>query len=86
MPADLRSPESVGRPAGAVVVRTFAADRKVEIYDMFHMPGTYMPPTGFVPMTHDTYNAYTSLFLFSAKRRDFNLRAGLVLPTPGTDH
>ena len=43
-------------PAGAVVVRTCAADRKVEIYDMFHTPGTYTPPTAdFIAMTHDSY-------------------------------
>ena len=51
--SDLRSPRSFGRPAGALVVRTYAGDRKVEIYDMFHTPGTYMPPTGCVAMTHD---------------------------------
>ena len=55
--SDFRSPGSVGLPAGAVVVTTCAGDGKVEIYDMFHTPGTYMPPTGFVSMTHehDTY-------------------------------
>ena len=50
--SDLRSPRSFGRPAGALVVRTYAGDRKVEIYDMFHTPGTYMPPTGLFAMTH----------------------------------
>ena len=51
--SDLRSPGSVCRPAGVVFVRTW--DRKVEIYDMFRTPGTYVPPTGFVAMTPGTY-------------------------------
>ena len=55
MPSDLRPPGSVGRPAGAVVVRTCVGDRKVEIYDMFHTSATYMPPTGFVAIKHDTH-------------------------------
>ena len=50
MLSDLRFPESVGHPAGAAVV-SCAGDGKVEVYDMFHSPGTYMPPTGFVAMT-----------------------------------
>ena len=53
--SDLRSPGSVGHPAGAAVVRTCAADRKVDIYNMLHTPGTYMPPTYFVAMAHDAY-------------------------------
>ena len=54
--SDLRSPGSVGRPAGPGVVRTCAGDREVEIYDMFHTPGTYTPPTAdFIAMTHDSY-------------------------------
>ena len=56
MLSDLRPPAgSVGHPAGAAVVRTCTGDRKVEMCGMFHTPGTYMPPTGFVAMTHDTY-------------------------------
>ena len=42
--SNIRFPGSVGHPTGAAVVRTCAGDRKVEIYDMFHTPGTYMPP------------------------------------------
>ena len=50
--SDLRSPGSVSHPAdGAAVVRTCAGDRIVEIYDMFHTPGTCIPPKGFVSMT-----------------------------------
>ena len=45
---DVLSSGSVGRLAGAVVARTCAGDRKVEIYDMFHTPGAYIPPTAFV--------------------------------------
>ena len=56
--SNIRFPGSVGHPTGAAVVRTCAGDRKVEIYDTFHTPGTYMPPTGFVAMTHDTYVQY----------------------------
>ena len=49
------SPGRVGHhPAGAVVVGTCAGGHKVNIYDMFHTPGTYTPPTGFVAMTHYT--------------------------------
>ena len=81
--SDLRSSGSVGRPAGAAVVRTCTGDRKVETYDMFHTPGTCMPPTGFVAMTNDTYLQYL-LCLFSAKSRDFNARAGRVLATDTT--
>ena len=71
--SDLRSSGSAGRPAGAAVMRTCTGDRKVEIYDMFHTPGTYMPPTGFVAMTHDMYLQYH--VFFSAKSGDFNARA-----------
>ena len=60
-----RSPGSVGNFAGTAVVRTCAGDRKVEIYDMFHTPGTYMPPTGFVAMAHDTY----TFNIFSFRRK-----------------
>ena len=56
------------------------ADRKVKIYDMFHVPGTYMPRTGFVAMAHDTCVHFNS-FEVSAKSRDFNLRAGRVITT-----
>ena len=59
---DFRSPGSVGNPAGAAVVSTFAGDRRVEIYDMFHTPGAYMPPTGFAVMTNDTYVQYNFSF------------------------
>ena len=76
--SDLQSPGTVGFPAGAAVVRSCAADRNVEMYDMFHTPGANMPRTGFVAMVHETYVQY---FTFSAKSRDFNLRAGRVLPT-----
>ena len=81
MLSDLRSPGNVGNPADAAVVRTCPGDRKVEIYDMFHTPGTYMPPTGFVAMTHDTYLQYV---YSSAKSRDFNARAGRALATKAT--
>ena len=40
--SDLRSPGSVGRPAGASVGGGCAGDRKVET-NMFRAPGTYMP-------------------------------------------
>ena len=65
--SDLRSPGSVGRPAGPVVVGTCAGDREVEIYDMFHTPGTYKPPTGFVAVTHDTYVRPLLFFFFQRK-------------------
>ena len=52
--SDLRFPGRIGRSAGATVMGNCTVDREVEIYDMFHTPGAYMPPTGFVVMTHDT--------------------------------
>ena len=55
--SDLRSRGSVGNPAGPAVVRTCAGDRGV-IYDTFYTPGSYMPPTGFVPIAHDTHVQY----------------------------
>ena len=54
----LRCPWRVGRPAGAAVVRSCAGDRRVEIYNVCHTPGTYMPPTGFDAMAHNTYVQY----------------------------
>ena len=74
--------KNVGHPAGAAVVRTCTGNRKVEILDMFHTPGTYMPPTGFVTMTHDAYLQY--YVYLSAKSRDLNARAGQVLATETT--
>ena len=56
--SDLRSPGSVVRAVDAVVVRTCADNRKVEVYDM--------PPTGFVAMTHDTY-AHFYVFVLGEK-------------------
>ena len=47
VPSYLRSSGSVGRPAGAAVMTTCAGDRKVEIYDMFHTSGVYMPATAY---------------------------------------
>ena len=82
VPSDLRSSGSVGGPAGAAVMRTGAGGCKVEIYDMFHTPGTHKPPTDFVAMTHNTYLQY---FVYcSAQSRDFNARAGRVLATETT--
>ena len=75
-------PARVGRPAGATVVRSCAGGRRVEIYDMCHTPGTYMPPTRFVAMTHDRYVQYN--FYFWEKRRDFNARAGRARATETT--
>ena len=65
--SDLRCPGSAGHPAGAAVVRTCAADRKVEMYGMFHTPGTYMPPTGFVEMTYIT-RTYPSMYSFFGEK------------------
>ena len=80
VPSDLRSLGGVGNPACAAVVKTWAGDRRAENYDMFHTPGTYMPPTGFVTVPHDTYVQY----IYLAKTRDFNARAGRVLATETT--
>ena len=71
MLSDLRRPGSVGHSAGAVVVRTCAGDRKVAIYDMFHTPDTYVPPTGFGAMTYDScthrYIKCAFFFIFGEK-------------------
>lgn len=40
--SDLWSRGSFGRPAHAVLVRARADGRKVEVYDMFRLPGTTM--------------------------------------------
>ena len=56
----LRSPGSVAHRAGATVVRVCAGDRNVEIYGMFHTPGAYMPPTGFV--ARRMKSTYISIF------------------------
>ena len=50
----------------AAVVRSCAGDRMVEIYDMFHTPGTHMPPTGFVVMKYDMC-VHFIIFVFGEK-------------------
>ena len=66
--SDLRSLGIVCRIACAVVVRTSTGDRMIEIYGMFHTPGIcYMPPTGFLAMSFDTYAHFIlSIFVFGA--------------------
>ena len=51
MLSDLRPPGSVVRPTGAVFMRTCAGAHELQVYGMFHMPGTYMPPRGFDAMS-----------------------------------
>ena len=46
--SDLSTSGGIGHPSGATVVRTCTGDHKVEIYDIFHTPGTCMPLTGFL--------------------------------------
>ena len=64
--SDLRSPGSVGHFTGAAVVRISAGDRKAEIYNMFHTPGTYMPPIGFLVVTCDTHLHFN---IFRSRRK-----------------
>ena len=59
--SDLPSLGNIGRRAGAVIVRAFAGDRKVEMYNIFYTPGTYMPRTGFV--ARRMTRTYISIFL-----------------------
>ena len=64
--SDLRCPGSAGHPAGAAVVRISAGDRKAEIHNMFHTPGTYMPPIGFLVVTCDTHLHFN---IFRSRRK-----------------
>ena len=81
MLSDLWSSGSVGRPASSAVTRTCTGDGKVEIY-MFHTPGTYMPPTGFVVMAYGTHVHLLDVG-FGEKKR---LQPTSGTSFPDTDH